>query len=199
MRKALLLLGLAILCALPAQAQEKEKAKDNNEVAISISFPYEMVYEDMTYESEIWDLYSGYEPGFRNTRYTALFGVEYHRFITKRIKLGGILSYYGAIEDAVQPVSDIELGKHYRNNVALMAQARYCYLHTDKWQLYSGVGLGGSMLMGTMKGTKPTFKPALAAEAIIFGAEFGPKVPFYWEMVAGNRAVLFRFGLAYKF
>lgn len=197
MRKVLLLLGLAALFAMPAQAQEK--IKDNGEIAISVSFPYEMIYEDMTYESEIWDLYSGYEPGFRNTRYTALFGVEYQKFVTNRIKIGGILSYYAAIEDAVQPIGEIELGKHYRNNIALMAQARYCYLHTDKWQLYSGVGLGGFMQMGTMKGTKPTFKPGLAGEAIIFGAEFGPKVPFYWEMVAGNRAILYRFGISYKF
>lgn len=189
-------MALAALFALPAKAQDKGE----QQFAITLSFPYEMLYGENIYPYyNAWDLYSGYEPGYRNAAWTPTFGVEYSRFVTNRIRLGGTFSWYNVSEDYFSPIGDITLGKHYRNNFYLLFQAKYCYMHTRKWQLYSGAGIGGSMELGTMAGSTPTFKPGLAAELVIFGAQFGPEVPFFWEFGVGHASMLYRFGLAYKF
>lgn len=193
MKKLFLLLILAVATVLPAKAQDAGESQ----IAVTLSFPFELTYGDM-YDSR-WDLYSGYEPGYRNIVCGPSLGVEYGKFITRRIRLGAALSWYNATEDSYIPAGDVILGKHYRNNFYLKAQVRYCYLHTRKWQLYSGAGVGGSLTLGTMKGERPTLKPGLTGELIAFGAQFGPKVPFFFENVFSHDAMIWRFGLAYKF
>ena len=193
MKKLILLLTLAVAMALPAKAQDAGESQ----IALTLSFPFELTYGD-TYNYR-WDLYSGYEPGYRNIECGPSVGVEYGIFVTKKIRLGAALSWYHSSEDYYIPAGDVILGKHYRDNFYLKAQARYCYLHTRKWQLYSGAGVGGTLTLGTMKNERPTLKPGITGEVIAFGAQFGPKVPFFFENVIAPDAMIWRFGLAYKF
>lgn len=191
----LLLLAVATVNAIPeASAQELRR----DELLFSIAIPADGIITDDEY---MWnpDLYYNYEPRFQNTMFTALWAVEYHHFFTDRFKVGASVNYHLLTSDYYHPVQDQVIGTRYSNIVYLLAHAKYCYIHKEKWQLYSGVGAGAILRLDTMKGTSASFKPGFGYEVVMLGVEYGKKVPVYLETVGGNTAISYRFGIGYRF
>lgn len=195
MRKFLMLL-ICLVCSATAFAQKTQ------EVFLSIGV---LPYDEMTIETpygyydNILDLYDAYETQFRNGSYSALINLEYHKFLSKRISLGACASYGFGDADLYDPLEDVIIGKRSVNNLYLLARFRYCYQHSERGELYSGVSAGTKLSYITDPGQQKSFKAGLAGELVLIGLSYGKKIPVYAELVIGNTQAPYRFGIGYKF
>ena len=161
--------------------------------------PTDFMRDDTPYgmENYAYDLYDAYENQYCNSRYTPLFGLEYHKFLTQRIQLGAGAAYYHSTADLYDPVEDLIVGKRSVNTMYLTAQIRYCYQHTERGQVYSGASLGAKMSLNSAG--QDSFRAAPSWELILIGVSFGKTVTAFTEVVAGNTLTPYRFGIGYKF
>lgn len=191
------LLVIAAAHLLP-QAAAQDLRRD--ELILSFALPTEMMFYGSNYYNPYPDLYYSYESRYVDfTPHFFVTGIEYYHFVTERIKLGGSANYYIATEDYYNPVEAEVQGTRYNNIVFLLGQAKYCYKHTDMVQVYSGVGLGATMRLETMKGTRAALKPGFGFEVVPIGVEIGKKFPVYMDIVFGNTVFSYRFGIGYRF
>ena len=177
-------------------------AQKSQELYLSLgTLPFDFMVDDTPYgqQPSIYDLYDAYESQYCNSRYTPLFGLEYHTFLTDRIQLGAGAAYYHSTADLYDPVEDLIVGKRFVNAMYLTAQFRYCYQHTERGQVYSGAELGAKLSLTSNPSQKNTFRPSPAWDLILIGVSYGKTLTFYSEVVAGNTLTPYRFGLGYKF
>lgn len=190
----LLIVMLAVLWPSEASAQKKR------EISLSIGSTYTgFMKTDVYSEREVWDLYSGYEGRYISYEYSPVLGLEYQQFVTDRIKIGGILSWLYTSDIFYEPVMREYTDTRVKHTAFLMAQAKYCYIHNENWQLYSGVGLGGSLSATIAEGEKITPKPGFAYEAILLGVRQSVVAPVFAELVFGNAAFGIRCGIGINF
>lgn len=190
----LLIVMLAVLWPSEASAQKKR------EISLSIGSTYEgFVVPNYYSQMEVWDLCSGYEGRYIKTETDPIIGLEYQYFVADRIKIGGILSWLRSCDKYYDPLQRRFTDSRDTHKAFLMAQAKYCYIRNEDWQLYSGLGLGGSLFMTFAEGDKFTPTPGFAYEAILLGVRQSLVVPVYAELVLGNAAFGIRCGIGLNF
>ena len=119
--KKLFTLIVCLACGTVAFAQKTQ------EFYFSLGLmPYDFMVDDTPYGRDVYayDLYDAYETQYCNSRYTPLFGLEYHKFLTQRIQLGAGAAYYHSTADLYDPVEDLIVGKRSVNTMYLTAQIR---------------------------------------------------------------------------
>ena len=194
MRKTIVLL-ICLACGFAAFAQKTQ------EVFFSIGvMPYDYLNgSSFGYYNSSNDLYDSYETQYWNTMSSGMFELEYHRFLTDRIRVGGCAAYCYSTADLYDPVEDAVIGNRRTNNLFLTAQVRFCYMHTEKGELYSGAGAGAKLSLNSYSLQQGDQNAGLAGEVILIGLAYGRKVPVYFECVVGNTQAPYRFGIGYKF
>ena len=185
---------------LAALWPSEASAQKNREISFSIGSTYDgFKRSDYHSQMEAWDLCSGYEGRFIRTETDPILGLEYHYFVTDRIKIGGIISWLRSQDRYFDPLERHFTDSRDSHNAYLMAQAKYCYIRSDEWQLYSGVGLGGSLSATILEGETVTPKPGFAYEAILLGVRQSVVIPVYAELVLGNATFGIRCGIGLNF
>jgi len=189
----LILWAAAAFVAMDAGAREK------SEVYLSAgAYPCEVVSDFIANGFARWDLSSGYQKRFNYSGYGPVVGLEYQHFVSDKVKIGGICSWLYTSGDYYDPAFERNTSRRINNYVYLMAQARYCYQHTDRWQVYLGGGAGASLCAEYMEGDNMSFKPKFAFEVIPLGIANSSVVPVYLDLVMGNTVLGLRMGIGFK-
>ncbi|HIZ86870.1 MAG TPA: hypothetical protein IAC03_01750 [Candidatus Coprenecus pullistercoris] len=131
----------------------------------------------------------GYLTGAVSLTYT-------HRFV-KWFELSGILTYSGYYRDYFDKYTGKFAYKDNDNQFSLIPFVRFVWVHTNLVRLYSGIGLGLSVVTDTDRyGTDVEVLPAFAVTPI--GITVGKDIYGIAELSLGNTG-MFAVGLGYKF
>lgn len=137
-------------------------------------------------------------------------GLGYFYNFTKRLAVGGTLSYSTFNKNFYNRITDAKSGNSKEYNLGVTPSVRYSWLAKPRFKMYSGVGASLNMNVFKEKqdeyfGNNKTLSrdsqtsTELVLQITPLGMSFGGKVFGFWEVNLGGRTGLFTAGAGYRF